>query len=155
MSSSIQNLCRAVNENTSYDAFAPAFSSQQWDLLGGYLLASDLAVGQVLIDQGAHDRTLFFIESGALSVHLIDPKGRMQLAVLGPGSVVGEGAFFARMPRSANAVSTGAGRVWRLTPLRFTEMANRQPALALELTMALGSVLAKRMMNRLKRVAVT
>jgi CRP/FNR family cyclic AMP-dependent transcriptional regulator len=34
-------------------------------------------------------------------------------------------------------------------------MSNRQPALALELTMALGAVIAKRMVNKPKRVAVT
>ena len=111
--------------------------------------------GQVLIDQGANDRTLFFIESGALSVHLIGDKGQMRLAILNPGSVVGEGAFFSRLPRSANVVATGAARVWRLTPIRFAEMSNRQPNLALEMAMALGAVIAKRMVNKPKRVAVT
>ncbi|SCK62289.1 Cyclic nucleotide-binding domain-containing protein [Variovorax sp. HW608] len=155
MSSSIQDLCRAVAQNTSYDAFAPAFNAQQWETLGSYLQPFDLAAGHVLIDQGAHDRTLFFIESGALSVHVIGDKGQMRLAILNPGSVVGEGAFFSRLPRSANVVATGAARVWRLTALRFSEMSNRQPSLALELTMSLGAVIAKRMVNKPKRVAVT
>jgi len=155
MSSSIQDLCRAITQNTSYDAFAPAFNAQQWETIGSYLQPFDLAAGHVLIDQGTHDRTIFFIESGALSVHLIGDKGQMQLAILNPGSVVGEGAFFSRLPRSANVVATGAARVWRLTALRFAEMSNRQPSLALELTMSLGAVIAKRMVNRPKRVAVT
>lgn len=155
MSSSIQDLCRAIAQNTSYDAFAPAYNAQQWETVGSYLQPFDLAVGQVLIDQGAHDRTLFFIESGALSVHVIGDKGQMQLAILNPGSVVGEGAFFSRLPRSANVIATGAARVWRLTAMRFGEMSNRQPSLALELTMSLGAVIAKRMVNKPKRVAVT
>lgn len=155
MSSSIQDLCRAIAQNTSYDAFAPAFTAQQWETVGSYLQPHDLPAGQVLIDQGAIDRTLFFIERGALSVHLIGEKGQMQLAILNPGSVVGEGAFFSRLPRSANVVATGAARVWRLTALRFAEMSNRQPNLALELTLGLGAVIAKRMVNKPKRVAVT
>ncbi|CAN7700372.1 cyclic nucleotide-binding domain-containing protein [Variovorax sp. LjRoot290] len=155
MSSSIQDLCRAIAQNTSYDAFAPAFNPQQWETLASYLQPFDLAAGQVLIDQGANDRTLFFIESGALSVHLIGDKGQMRLAILNPGSVVGEGAFFSRLPRSANVVATGAARVWRLTPIRFSEMSNRQPNLALEMALALGAVIARRMVNRPKRVAVT
>jgi CRP-like cAMP-binding protein len=155
MSSPIQELCRAIAQNTSYDAFAPAFTAPQWDVLGAYLQPMDLPAGQVLIDQGTHDRTLFFIERGALSVHVVGEKGEMQLAILNPGSVVGEGAFFSRLPRSANVVATGAARVWRLTPIRFAELANRQPNVALELTMALGAVIAKRMVNRPKRVAVT
>ena len=151
----VQALCRAIAQNTSYDAFAPNYGAQQWELVASYLQPYDLTAGQVLIDQGAHDRTLFFIESGALSVHLIAENGQMQLAILNPGSVVGEGSFFSRLPRSANVVSTGTSRVWRLTPIRFAEMANRQPALALELTLALGGVIARRMVNRPKRVAVT
>jgi CRP-like cAMP-binding protein len=155
MPSTIQDLCRAIAQNTSYDAFAPALNPQQWETLASYLQPFDLAAGQVLIDQGANDRTLFFIESGALSVHLIGDKGQMQLAILNPGSVVGEGAFFSRAPRSANVVSTGSARVWRLTAIRFAEMSNRQPNLALELVLALGAVIAKRMVNKPKRVAVT
>ena len=155
MSSTIQDLCRAVSQNTSYDAFAPALTPPQWELLASYLQVSDLAVGQVLIDQNTNDRTLFFIESGALSVHLIGDKGQMQLAILNPGSVVGEGSFFSRLPRSANVVATGPARVWRLTASRFSEMSNRQPGLALELVLALGAVIAKRMVNKPKRVAVT
>ncbi len=155
MSSTIQDLCRAVSQNTSYDAFAPALTPPQWEMLASYLQVSDLAVGQVLIDQNAHDRTLFFIESGALSVHLIGDKGQMRLAILNPGSVVGEGSFFSRLPRSANVVATGPARVWRLTAIRFSEMSNRQPGLALELVLALGAVIARRMVNKPKRVAVT
>src|SRR6478736_3869484 len=147
MSSSIQDLCRAIAQNTSYDAFAPALNSLQWETVAAYLQPFDLAAGQVLIDQGANDRTLFFIESGALSVHLIGDRGQMQLAILNPGSVVGEGAFFSRLPRSANVVATGSARVWRLTAIRFAELANRQPAVALELALALGSVIARRMVN--------
>jgi CRP/FNR family cyclic AMP-dependent transcriptional regulator len=52
-------------------------------------------------------------------------------------------------------VAIGAARVWRLTPVRFAEMSNRQPNLALEIVIALGGVIAKRMVDRLKRVAVT
>lgn len=155
MSSPIQGLCHAVAQNTSYDAFAPALSPPQWELLASYMQPADLTAGEVLIDQGAHDRTLFFIESGALSVHLLGDNGQMQLAILNPGSVVGEGSFFSRLPRSANVVATGSARVWRMTPIRFAELANRQPNVALELIMALGGVIAKRMVNRPKRVAVT
>lgn len=155
MSSTIQDLCRSMAQNTSYDAFAPALNPQQWELVGSYMQVFDLAAGQTLIDRGARDRTIFFIESGALSVHLMNSSGQLQLAILNPGSVVGEGSFFSRVPRSANVVATGACRIWRLTHPRFAEMANRQPALALELTLALGAVIAKRMVNKPKRVAVT
>ncbi|MBS78093.1 Crp/Fnr family transcriptional regulator [Variovorax sp. Varisp41] len=152
---SIQNLSRAIADNTSNDAFALILNVQQWDTLAGYLQPQDVNVGDVLIAQGAQDRSVFFLESGALSVHRVSSKEQMRLAVLTAGAVVGEGSFFSRQPHAANVVVTGAGRVWRLTTTRFSEMSNRQPNLALELTMALGAVIAKRMAHRSKRVAVT
>lgn len=155
MPSTIQDLCRAISQNTSYDAFAPSLSAQQWEMLATYLQPLALPAGQVLIDQGAQDRTVYFIESGSLSVHVIRSSGQMQLAILNAGSVVGEGAFFSRLPRSANVIATGPAQLWRMNAIRFAEMANRQPALALEVTMALGAVIAKRMVNKPKRVAVT
>lgn len=155
MASAIQNLCDAIAQNTSYDAFAPALNAAQWELLAGYMQRFELAAGQTLIDQGAKDSTLFFIESGVLSVHLAGSKGQMQLAILSPGSVVGEGAFFSRLPRSAHVAAIADSWVWRLTAGRFTELANRQPTLALEVVQALGAVIAKRMVDRLKRIAVT
>ncbi len=155
MPSTIQDLCRAIAQNTSPDAFSPALNPQQWETLAAYLQPFELAAGETLIDQGAQDRTLFFVESGALSAHTMSSRGNLHLAILNSGSVVGEGAFFSRMPRSANVVATGACHMWRLTAIRFSEMANRQPGLALELTLALGAVIAKRMVHRSKRVAVT
>lgn len=152
---SIQNLSRVIAQNTSTDAFALTFTVQQWETLGGYLQPIDTAVGDVLIEQDTPDRSVFFIESGAVSVHKVSSKEQMKLAVLTQGSVVGEGSFFSRLPHSANVVVTGAGRVWRLNALRFAELSNRQPGMALEVAMALGAVIAKRMGHRSKRVAVT
>ena len=153
---SIQNLSRAIaDNNSSTDAFALTLNVQQWETLAGYLQPIETGVGDVLIEQGTHDRSVYFLESGAISVHRVSSKEQMKLAVLMPGSVVGEGSFFSREPHSANVVVTGAGRVWRLTAIRFAEMSNRQPNMALEIAMALGAVIAKRMAHRSKRVAVT
>jgi CRP-like cAMP-binding protein len=111
--------------------------------------------GQVLIEQHAQDRTLYLIESGGLSVHYEDDKGRVRMAIVGPGSAVGEGAFFTRLPRNATVQAASPSKIWCLTPIRFTELSNRQPGLALELCIALGSLVARRLVNKPKRVAVT
>lgn len=45
-----------------------------------------------------------------------------------------------------------ACKLWSLPALRFfTELTNRQPAIALGLVMAVGAVLAKRLGNRRRR----
>jgi cAMP-binding proteins - catabolite gene activator and regulatory subunit of cAMP-dependent protein kinases len=88
-------------------------------------------------------------------VHYEDEEGRMTLAMVGAGSVVGEGAFFSHQARNASAVGSGPCKLWCLTPIRFAELANRQPALALTVALALGEIIAKRMTNKPRRVAIT
>lgn len=147
----ISTLAQAGAEDSMSDPFSPA----QWTVLFPYLQLCTLAAGQVLFTRGASDRTLYLIESGSLSVHYEDDKGRLRLAIVGSGSVVGEGAFFSHRPRSASVQAAAASKLWGLTTLRFTELSNRHPALALGLAMAAGSVLARRLSNRRRRVAAT
>ena len=151
----VQGLVRAIVENQTDDVFAPKLSAPQWDTLGSYLNPSAVNGGQVLIQQGAEDRTLYLIESGSLTVHYEDAKGRLRLAVVGAGSAVGEGAFFSRQPRSATVQAAGNSKIWCMTPLRFAELSKRQPDIALEIAMALGSLVSRRLAVRPRRVAVT
>lgn len=151
----IQGLAHAITQSAASDALRCQFSPAQWEVLGNYLQPFSLRTGQVVIEPGAQDRTLYFIESGGLSVHYEDDKARVRMALVGAGSVVGEGSFFSHLPRSATVQATGPSKLWCLTALRFLELSNRQSPLALELTVALGSVMAKRLFNRPRRVAVT
>jgi CRP/FNR family cyclic AMP-dependent transcriptional regulator len=117
--------------------------------------SSTLAPGQVLITQGAEDRTLYFVESGMLTVHFEDATGKIRLAAVGAGSVVGEGGFFSYMARSATVQAGSACKLWALTPMRFSELSNRHPNVALALAMALGAIMAKRVVSNRRRIAVT
>ena len=151
----IQGLAQAIAHCTASDALRCQFSQLNWDILAAYMQPFALNNGQVLMEQGAHDRTLYFIESGTLSVHYEDEKARVRMALVSAGTVLGEGAFFSHQPRSATVHASGPCKLWCLTPMRFLELANRHSAVALELTMAMGAVMAKRLYNRPKRVAVT
>jgi CRP/FNR family transcriptional regulator, cyclic AMP receptor protein len=151
----IQGLAQAIAHCHASDALRCQFSQPHWDILGSYMQPFAMNSGQVLMEQGAVDRTLYFIESGTLSVHYEDEKGRVRMALVGPGTVLGEGAFFSHQPRSATVHASSACKLWCLTPMRFLELANRHSPVALELTMAMGAVMAKRLYNRPKRVAVT
>ena len=151
----VQALQHAGAANDSPDVFRPALTVAQWQVFSSYLQPLTAAKGQVLIQQNASDRTVYFLEQGSLTVHYEDASGRIRLASVDAGSAVGEGAFFSRQPRSASVTAAAASRLWRLTPLRFSEMANRQPSIALELTLALGLVMARRLRSKSRRVAVT
>ena len=151
----LQGLITAIAQAVGEDSLSDPFSPAQWDTLAPYLQQCSLAAGQVLFSRGSHDRTLYLIESGSLSVHYEDEKERLRLAIVSSGSAVGEGAFFSHRPRSASVQAGSASKLWGLTSLRFTELSNRHPALALGLAMAAGSVLARRLSNRRRRVAAT
>lgn len=151
----LTGLRSAIAQADADDSMSNPLTPAQWDTVSAYLQPYAVPAGHVLFSQGATDRTLYLVESGSLSVHYQDEKERLRLAIVGPGSVVGEGAFFSMRPRSATVQASAPTKLWTLTALRFTELTNRQPAIALGLAMAAGAVLAKRLGNRRRRVAAT
>ena len=151
----LTGLLSAIAQADADDSMSNPLTPAQWDTVSAYLQPYAVPAGHVLFSQGATDRTLYLVESGSLSVHSQAEKERQRLALVGPGSVVGEGAFFSMRPRSATVQASAPTKLWTLTALRFTELTNRQPAIALGLAMAAGAVLAKRLGNRRRRVAAT
>lgn len=151
----VKGLIDAVSRNTVEDALSKAISVQQWEAMAPFLQPFSLAQSQMLIAQGSLDRTLYFLESGSLSVHFEDESGRVQLAIVNAGNAVGEGGFFSQMPRNATVQAVGECKLWNLTYLRFVDMSQKLPRVALALSLALGAILSKRMVDRRKRVSVT
>ncbi len=152
----LQTLIEAISTSDAEDGLvAPLLTGSQWETLTPYLQSHPLNAGEVLFNAGAQDGTLFFVESGSLSIHVVDSADRVRLAIVRPGSVVGEGSFFSRLPRKATVQAASASQLWALTPVRFTELGHRLPELALAITMAAGSVLGRRLVNRRRRVAAT
>lgn len=151
----IKSLVEAVTSNPNDPTLSHMLTQLQWAVLSGYMQPSVLVLGQILITQGAEDRTLYFVESGMLTVHFEDPNGKIRLAAVGAGSVVGEGGFFSYMARSATVQAGSACKLWALSPMRFSELSNRHPNVALALAMALGAIMAKRVVSNRRRIAVT
>ena len=151
----LQGLSQAISLANSSDLLRCQFNKTHWELLTGYLQPVQLNSGQVLLQQGALDRTLYLNESGTLIVHYEDEKIRLRMALVNAGSVLGEGAFFSHQPRSATVHAASPCKLWFLKTSRFIELANRHSAVALELMFAMGGVMAKRLYNWAGRVAVT
>ncbi|MFZ4287695.1 cyclic nucleotide-binding domain-containing protein [Variovorax sp. HJSM1_2] len=145
----------AIAQNTGIDALMLKLSSSQWETLTSYMQKISLPAGQLLFKQGAIDRTLYLVESGALSVHFEDRQGQIRLAIVGAGSAVGEGGFFTHMPRSATVQATSLCCLWSLSPQRFAELSHRRSEIALEVALAAGAVVSKRLAHRKQRAAVT
>jgi CRP/FNR family cyclic AMP-dependent transcriptional regulator len=151
----VKRLITACLQNNNETSLGQYINLAQWELLAPYLQSTSLAQAQVLITQGSTDRTVYFVENGSLSVHYEDESGRVRLAIIGPGTAVGEGSFFSHLPRNATVQAASASRVWGLTNIRFSELCNRLPAVALSVALALGALIASRMADRRKRISIT
>ena len=97
----LRGLVDAIAQASADDAMTNPLSPAQWEVVAPYLQPTVFPASHTVFSQGAQDRTLYLVESGTLSVHYQDEKERLRLAIVGAGSVVGEGAFFSHRARSA------------------------------------------------------
>ncbi len=148
----ITTLVQAVQTLNASDAFKAGLGVQHWQTLEPYLARHKVRAGELLIRQGDTDRVAYFLEQGNLQVFAIGgAPGRNRIAILRPGSLVGEGGLFAEVPRSANVEAMTPCVVWGLAPARMEELCARAPALALILLRAAGAVMALRARANLDR----
>ena len=153
--SAVNGLITAISRNTEDSALARQLGAQSWYVVADYLHPHKYERGHLLIAQGAQDRNLYFLESGTLKVDVKTDQGLLQLAILGAGTVVGEGSFFSRLPRNASVVVYSDCKVWALSPEDFDALGRKHPAVALALAMALGAIAATRMADAGRRIAST
>lgn len=152
----LTDLVQAIQTLNAEDAFRPRFDAQQWRTMGAYLTRHELRAGDLLVRQGDHDRTVYFLGQGSLQVFVSGTPGAPgRIAILRAGSICGEPGLFADGPRMANVEAMTPCVVWALRLPRFQELAARVPAVALEFTLAAGAVLAARMRANLARQVPT
>ncbi len=152
---SVVRLASSIQSSQQFDAIRLTLKLSDWVILAEHLQAFTVEQGQEVIRQGATEVTVYIVESGTLGVHREDANGKVELATVGAGSIVGEGAFFARVPRNASVQAMSKCVLWGLSPMRYAELAHKHPSIALSFVMALGSVVTRRMSNAPKRAAVT
>ena len=148
----INALVQALQTLNAEDAFRPRLNLDQWSLIAPYLTRHEIRAGDLLIKQGDADRTMYFLEQGSLQVFVTGgPPGSNRISILRAGSVVGEPGLFGDSPRMANVEAMTPCTVWALRGPRLEELAQRQPALVLELLRTAGGVMAMRMRANLAK----
>lgn len=144
-------LIAAVQTLNAEDAFRPRLSAEQWRILGQYLSRHELRANELLIRQGDGDRAMYMLEQGSLQVYATAAPPGTRIAILRPGAVVGELSLFVDGPRGANVETMTPCVLWALRGPRVEELAQRVPALALEVLRAAGAVMAVRMRATMSR----
>jgi CRP-like cAMP-binding protein len=148
----INDLVHAMQTLNAEDAFRPRLTLDQWRVIAPYLTRHDIRAGDLLIKQGDNDRTMYFLGQGSLQVFVTGgPPGSNRIAILRAGSVIGEPGVFGDGARMANVEAMTPCSVWALRGPRLEELAQRSPALALELLRAAGGVMAIRMRHNMVR----
>ena len=144
----IRTLAAAISESSSDNSLElPHWDTACWERLLVDAELLKLANGDILLQRNEPTNDLFFLVEGKLEVSI--PQAGTQsmspLAVIQPGSVVGEVAFFDDHSRSASVWSRGKTTLFRLRRPSFMEFQEREPALAADLLFALGRILAGRL----------
>ena len=148
----INELVQAIETLNAEDALLARLNAEQWRALAPYLSRHEIRAGDLLVKQGDTDRTMYFLAQGSLQVFVTGgPPGSHRIAILRAGSVVGEPGLFGDNPRMANVEAMTPCVVYALRGPRIEELAQRLPALALELLRAAGSVMATRMRANLAK----
>lgn len=103
--------------------------------LGDDVVWRPLAPGEVLVEAGTRTRELAVVVEGELRVDLAaDDESLTPVAILGPGSIVGEMALLLGGPRSAAVTATRPTMVLDLTPDGLRRLVAAAPEVGLELT---------------------
>ncbi|HIV70365.1 MAG TPA: cyclic nucleotide-binding domain-containing protein [Candidatus Aquabacterium excrementipullorum] len=145
-------LVHAIQTLNAEDSFRPRLDAQQWRVFCQYLTRHELRSGDLLIKQGDHDRTVYFLGQGSLQVFVTGAApGASRIAILRAGAVLGEPGLFADGPRMANVEAMTPCVVWALRLPRFEELAARVPQVAVEVVRAAGALMAQRMRANMLR----
>lgn len=145
----------AKESNTAFGGAVlqiPHWTAVEWEKLFSYTTQQPFRAGEVVIKQGELDRSLFFVASGTLDVVVTSAAGVEQLANVGPGSVVGEQAFFDGQPRSANVTGVTDGVLLRIGFKEYEKFGKEDQAQSRDLLNALARVLSTRLRSMSTRV---
>jgi CRP-like cAMP-binding protein len=102
------------------------------------------ARGEVAIRAGEDERSLYVITAGRFAVWIVSSGGRRRAAILQPGDLFGELAFFDGQPRSADVEAIEDSEARIMTPAGFDRLRLTHPRLALCFVMDLGRILSMR-----------
>ena len=132
-------------EGEPFVAFAD-WEPSQLTALEGLGNIETLQTGQTVIEAGAHgNRDLFIVVSGELEVYRRAGDREQRVALVGPGSLLGEMAFVDGGPRSASVRALSVSRALRVRPQDLDALRQRNPAVAVLFMKEIARILSFRL----------
>jgi sulfate permease, SulP family len=146
-----QGLCRAERK----------YSLEQFDLMAGFdpteieafrrnLDCVKIKKGEVVIREGSHDRCMYMLSSGSVSVKMELPNSNRtkRLFTFDAGAVFGEMALLDGSPRSVNVLADEDSEAFRLSYSSFEKLSCENAQLTAKLMKNIALVLSRRLRVR-------
>jgi CRP-like cAMP-binding protein len=137
-------MTNAGGQSTHGDREGLAFSAWgdgDWSKLLLYTQSRRYTAGELLLQAGEADRTLYIVVGGVLEV-LLPGSPPQVVATVPQGSLLGEQAFTDGRPRSAHVRARTDGEIVGLSPEYFEAFALGYPELALTFLLDLARILS-------------
>ncbi len=148
---SFEQLVAVIRSLNTDDAFRVRLDNSQWKAFGAYLGHQQVRPSDVVIRQGGNDRQAYFLGEGMMQVYLKTAEPGSRVAILRAGAMFGEAGMFSQGERMANVEAMTPCMLWVLHLTRFEELAQRMPAIALEVLRGAAGVMASRMRANLTK----
>ncbi len=116
------------------------------DEIAARVLYRSFKEGDRILEAGAPGRALFVLLSGQAEVYAREGSSRFRVALLEPGALFGEIAFFSpEQARTADVVGREPGMVAMLSAELYQELSRTRPLTAIAMEKAVLSVLTDRL----------
>ena len=103
-------------------------------VLGGAPPCKKLSKGEVLYRQGESATAFYYLRSGRIRVYMISPDGEPRtLSTASGGEILGEAAFFDKMPRISCAEALCDCELTAIDETRLLSLVSANPEIALKL----------------------
>ncbi len=134
--------------------FLPDFQDEEWEKLISYTEARAFKSGDVIIEYGQDDRSMYILANGSVEILLHDPKdgSKKRINTMDKGTVFGELALLDGRPRSATVSAMTNGYLFQLSLEKFEELQNQAPAIACALLIDIARVLSIRNRDMNERI---
>ncbi len=120
------------------------FNDEERAYLEGFFQEKTIAAGEYLFRSGDFGDELFVVLSGEVEILLpYEQKKKLRLAKFGPGMTVGEAAFLAPGPRTADARTTADCELAILEHEALKRLCRKSPELGMRLLLWLGHELSQ------------
>jgi len=132
-------LARFSDLDSGYYNALPSLTADQWERVLTHMDHIAVTPGNLLIEVGQCDRTVYLVSNGLLEIQAGDIK-----AEVGPGTILGEVSFIDGKPRTASICALTETSVYSLTPESFHSLEQAEPEIASAILLDLAQVVSKR-----------